>query len=288
MKIRCGCLLSVGAVAVASFAAFPEAAQAQTSDGWQYAEGPESCRAYRSFGEGENGVLLQLRTFGPGSAVEATIASSQVPREPRSVRMVELGWDGKGFENNQVGVLGSVDGVPSVTMLVAHRSVAAFGFYYENGVMVSRLDPAAETMQLRVVGNAPRELQMGPLEEPLRQLLECEAGLMERWGWGRGYSQRVATAPEMRDPQLWFYKAIVYPAVQNLNRVSSILQLRLKVDARGRVAECVVQSSPGSSLFGSKNCTGIRRLARFNPALDSQGQAVESYLQMSITFARFD
>jgi len=92
----------------------------------------------------------------------------------------------------------------------------------------------------------------------------------------------------MRDPQLWFYKAIVYPAVQNLNRVSSILQLRLKVDAGGRVAECVVQSSPGSSLFGSKNCTGIRRFARFDPALDSQGQPVESYLQMSITFARFD
>jgi hypothetical protein len=143
-------------------------------------------------------------------------------------------------------------------------------------------------MQLRVVGNAPRDLRMGQLVEPLRQLRECEARLMEKWGWGQDYNQRVATGPEMRDPQSWFYKAIVYPAVQNLNRVSSLLQLRLKVDARGRVAECVVQSSPGSSLFGSKNCTGIRRFARFNPALDAQGQSVESYMQMSITFARFD
>ena len=93
---------------------------------------------------------------------------------------------------------------------------------------------------------------MGSLEEPLRRLAECEAGLMDKWGWGRDYYQRVATAPEMRDPQLWFFKAIIYPAVQNLTRVSSFLQLRLKVDAGGRVAECVVQSSPGSSQFGGK------------------------------------
>ena len=286
MKTWYGRFVSLEAVALASLTAAPAAAQ--SSDGWNYAEGPEICLATRLYGAGENGILLKLRSFGPGSAIEATIAGSQVPNEPHGVRMVELGWDGKGFEDNQVGVLGSADGVPSVTMLVAHRSVAAFGFYYETGVMVSRLDPAAETMQLRVVGNAPRELRMGSLEEPLRHLMECEAGLMEKWGWGRDYAQRVATPPQMRDPQLWFHSAIVYPAVQNLARVSSILQLRLKVDARGKVAECVVQSSPGSSLFGSKNCKGLRKMARFNPGLDAQGQPVESYMQMSITFARFD
>jgi hypothetical protein len=289
MKTLCGCVLSLGAVAVASFAAAPAAAQVQASGDWRYSEGPEICRAYRSYGEGETSTLLQLRTFGPGSAVELAVAGSQVPREPHSVRMVELGWDGKGFEGNQVGLLGSVDGIPSVTMLTAHRPTAVFAFYDDDGWLgTSHLDPAAETMQLRVVGNAPRELRMGTLDEPLRHLAECEARLMEKWGWGRDYSQRVATPPEMRNPQSWFYKAIVYPAVQDLTRVSSILELRLKVDDEGKVAECVVQSSPGSSLFGSKNCAGMRRLALFNPARDAQGRPVESYMQMSITFARFD
>lgn len=286
MKALYACVLSLGAVAAASFA--PGAAQAQSSGDWQYSEGPEICRAYRSFGEGEDRILFQLRTFGPGSAVEATVAGSQVPREPHSVRMVELGWDGQGFERNQLGLIGTVDGMPSVSMLTSHRSVAAFVFYDEGAVAVSRLDPAAETMQLRVVGNQPRELRMGSLEEPLRHLMECEARLMDKWGWGRDYSQRIVTPPEMRNPQSWFYKAIVYPAVQDLTRVSSILELRLKVDAEGKVAECVVQSSPGSSLFGSKNCAGMRRLGLFNPARDSQGQPVESYMQISITFARFD
>ena len=176
-------------------------------------------------------------------------------------------------------------------MLTRHRPTSTWAFFYnEQAVVASTLDPAAETMKLRVVGDTPKELQMGSLQEPLRRLMDCEANLIVKWGWGRDwdYSQRFATHPEPRDPQQWFFKAIVYPAVQNLARVSSFLQLRLKVDAKGKVAECVVQSSPGSSLFGSKNCERISNLGRFKPALDSQGQAIEGYLQMSITFARYD
>lgn len=275
-------------VAASLFAA-PALAQVQPSEGWVYAEGPESCGASRQYGAGEDINRLQLRTYGPGSAVEVTVAGAHLPKEPHSARMVELGWDGNAFERHQVGVLGSVDGVPSVNLLTAHRPVSAFAFFFsKTAVAVSPLHPAGETAQLRVVGNAPSEVRVGSLQEPLRQLAECEARLMDKWGWGRDYDQRVATPPEMRNPQSWFYKAIVYPAVANLTRVSSLLQLRLKVDTNGKVAECVVQSSPGSSQFGSKNCNGLRRAARFNPALDAQGTPVESYLQMSITFGRFD
>ncbi len=287
MTIRRGGVL-LGVLGWASLAAGPAAGQAQSVGYWQYSEGPEICRAYRAYGTGDDSILLQLRTFGPGSVVETTVAGGQVPVQPHSSRVVELGWDGKGFEQSQVGVLGSVDGIPSVTMVTAHRSVSAFAFVFDRAEILTRLDPSATSMQLRVVGNAPRELQMGALEEPLHRLAECEARLMDKWGWGRDYAERVATPPEMRDPQSWFYKAIIYPTVQNFTRVSSILQLRLKVDAEGKVAECVVQSSPGSSLFGSKNCTGLRKLALFNPARDAQGQPVESYFQMSVTFARFD
>ena len=86
-----------------------------------------------------------------------------------------------------------------------------------------------------MAGRAPLELRMGPLVEPLRRLTECETGLMEKWGWGTDYAQRVATAPATIDPQNWFYAAITYPATARLTHLSSILQVRMKVDARGRV-----------------------------------------------------
>jgi len=285
--IRLG--LPFATAAAMTMTATAASAQRQPTGDWQYGGNAESCWAYREYGAGDTRGLLQLRSYGPGSTVEVTVAGPNVPKEPNSVRMVELGWDGKGFEDHQLGLLGSAGPIPSVSMLTAHRPTAAFVFFYsDTAVAVSPLDPAAQTMQLRVVGGEPNSLEMGPLQDPINRLEECEGGLMEKWGWGRDYAQRVATPPQMLDPQSWFFKAIVYPAVQDLKRVSSFLQLRLKVDANGRVAECVVQSSPGSSLFGSKNCAGIRKMGRFKPALDPQGQPVDSYMQRSITFSRTD
>jgi hypothetical protein len=289
MRKHLGRLLAPGLV-VAALPASPAAhAQAMhASDTWQYREESESCRAYRWFGTGQDRVALQLRSFGPGSAIETTVVSPQLPREPSSVRHVELSWDGEAFAGNQVGLLGTVGGIPTASMLLAHRSVSAFAFRDEGSTIVSSLDPASETMKLRVVGGTPMELQAGTFEEPLRRLADCEADLMEEWGWGRDYAQRVARGPVMLDPQRWFYTAITYPAVPLLKHMSSILQVRLKVDATGKVVDCVVQSSPGSGEFGSKNCDRMRRMARFSPARDSQGQPVESYYQMSITFALYD
>jgi hypothetical protein len=288
MRNQLARLLALGPVVAALMASSAVAQSTQSSEAWQYREEAESCRAYRWFGTGQDRVALQLRSFGPGSAIEATVVSAQLPREPNSVRHVELSWDGEAAVDNQVGLLGAVGGIPSLSMLTAPRSVSAFAFRDEGSTIVSPLEPASETMELRVVGGTPIELPAGTLEEPLRRLRECEAELMEKWGWGRDYAERVASAPTMLDPQRWFYTAITYPAVPLLKHMSSILQARLKVDANGRVVDCVVQSSPGSAEFGSKNCDRMRRMARFSPALDPQGQPIESYYQMSITFALYD
>lgn len=279
-------LVALGTCAVASLAAVP--ATAQASGGWQYNQDAESCLAVRRFDTGDGPVAFRLRSFGPGSAIEAMVVSPQVTDEPASVHPVELGWDGEEGVLDQLGLLGAANRIPTVTVLVAHRPVSAWLYYDQGMTLFSRLDPASESVRLRVVGDPPIELQTGSLEEPLARLEECEAGLMEKWGWGADYSQRVATAPVPDDPQSWFYKTITYPAVQLLNHVSSILQVRLKVDRRGRVAECVVQSSPGSPLFGSKNCERIRDMGRFTPAVDAQGQPVDGYMQLSITFAQYD
>jgi hypothetical protein len=277
----------LGAAATVGVAGAPAAAQSQPSREWRYHEDAEGCRADRAFGTGSP-ELVQLRTFGPGSAVEVTVVSAQIPSEPSTVRPVALGWDGKPPERSQLGLLGAAGRTPTITVLATNRPVAAFLYLDQSTVLTSRLDPAAQTMQLRVEGTAPVELQVGSLEEPLRRLTECEARLMEKWGWGPDYSGRVASAPEFIDPQLMFYKVIDYPPVESFRRVSSILELRLKIDAEGKVADCVVQSSPGSPVFGSKNCDSFRRFARFKPALDAQGRPIDGYLQLSITFARFD
>lgn len=282
--------LALGAILVGAVGSSSAFGQGLPPSGeWEYREEAESCRAYRAFGVGPERVLLQLRSFGPGSAIEAMVVSSALPNEPFSARLVELSWDDGEWDMFRSGMLGSVSGLPTVTIQLAHRPVSALfeGFTDKTVYFVSSLEPAAETMRLRVVGAAPIDLQTGPLEQPLARLMECEKVLTAKWGWGRNYQEGIASAPDMRDKDS-FYSVIVYPAAQLLNRVGGILQLRLKIDADGKVAECTVQSSPGSSLFGSESCKAIRRKVRYTPARDHQGRAVESLAQISITFARYD
>lgn len=274
---------------VAVCAACPGATQGMAPvTEWQLRQEAESCRVFRAFGGTDLG-FFQLRSFGPGSAYELTVANAAVPKQPAAARIVEVHWNGKPAEKTQVGLLGTVSSIPSLTMLAADREVTTFGFFVEErGTLISDLDPTSNAIEVRPLGSAAVALQMGSLAEPLRQLAECETGLMEKWGWGRDYSQRVPIQPKPIDPQNFFYNAIQYPAVQNLTRVSSLLQLRLKIDAAGKVAQCVVQSSPGSSVFGSLNCDRMRKAGRFVAARDARGQPVASYQQISVTFARFD
>jgi hypothetical protein len=263
-------------------------AQAEPSGDWQYTESNETCRAFREFGSGANRTVLQLRSYGPGSAIELTVANAALPQEPWSVREVEWGWDGRNNERSQIGLVGATSGMPSVTLLTQTRYGFVFAYgdqYYGLG---SPLNLSAETLQLRVVGDAPLALRMGPLEEPVRHMMDCELRLMERWGWGPDYAARVARPPELIETQQMFYKIIIYPATQHLTRVSSLLELRLKLDDEGKVTDCFVQSSPGSGLFGSKNCENFRKRGRFKPAEDAEGRPIPSQVQLSITFAMFD
>ncbi len=273
-------------VASASVAAQP----VDPAGEWQYREDAESCRAYREFGTGEDRISLQLRTFGPGSTVEARVASSELPSEPGSVRYVEVMHGGEQLDHEQVGLLGTVNGVPSVTLLLGHRRVSTFfkGLTDRTIYFASSLDASSEVMQLRVVDTGTITLRTGPMQEPLKRLAQCESGLMEKWGWGSSYLANIQSEPDLRNKDSFSDIIMLYPAAPLLNRVGSILQLRLKVGPDGRVKDCVVQSSPFSKLFGSESCKRIRRAARYTPALNLQGDAVESFAQISVTFARYD
>lgn len=289
MKRSVRTALGASAVIASSMSTAPAFAQLQPSGEWTYREDAESCRVYRAFGTGKDRILLQLRTFGPGSAVEAMLVGNSLPNEPGALRLVEVGWDGDWRDLKQIGLVGSIGGSPTLMMLISHRPVGAFleGFIERTMILVNSVDPAAETIQVRVVGGAPITLQAGSLQQPLEGLVECEAALMQKWGWSADYDSRIATPPEMRNAES-FYSVIVYPAAQLINRVGSLLQLRLKIGVDGKVTDCVVQSSPNSTMFGSDSCRRIQKVVRYTPAADAQGQPVESHVQLSITFARYD
>lgn len=60
--------------------------------------------------------------------------------------------------------------------------------------------------------------------------------------------------------------------------------MRITVDARGRVTECSVTSSSGSSSLDEAACEGMQRYARYDPALDAAGNEISSTMSQTIRY----
>nr|WP_294813993.1 TonB family protein [uncultured Sphingomonas sp.] len=65
-----------------------------------------------------------------------------------------------------------------------------------------------------------------------------------------------------------------YPTAAIRAGQSGVVGFTLKVDASGKVTDCVVDSSSGSSLLDSTTCTLLRARVAFAPARDEKGHAV--------------
>lgn len=277
--------------ALLTLVAVPARAQAlEPITEWQVRQEAESCRAFRVFGGNANPHLMQLRSFGPGSVVELTIGSNALPKDLYSGRELHVSWDGKEIQGRQLGLIGASGTLPTVTLQVDYRepTAALINSRFNNTMWyVSGIEPQAETFGISFVGIAPIVVHMGSLQAPLAMLRDCENGLMAKWGFGPEYLANLGKGPQLLKREV-LQPVMFYPAVMLLRRVGEYLQLRLKVDKTGKVTDCVTQSSPANPVFATDGCATLRKTARFSPATNKAGQAIDGFAQVSMTFARFD
>ncbi|MEL7445719.1 MAG: TonB family protein [Pseudomonadota bacterium] len=62
-----------------------------------------------------------------------------------------------------------------------------------------------------------------------------------------------------------------YPRRAETREIEGVVGVRVTVGTNGRVSGCTVSSSSGSSILDDAACKGMRRYARFEPALDRAG-----------------
>ncbi len=62
-----------------------------------------------------------------------------------------------------------------------------------------------------------------------------------------------------------------YPSKAKRERLQGRVALTVKVNAAGRAVSCTINKSSGHKVLDDAACLGMRRYARFNPALDING-----------------
>ncbi len=75
-----------------------------------------------------------------------------------------------------------------------------------------------------------------------------------------------------------------YPAEALRTRTEGTTGFRLTLSAEGRVTDCVIIQSSGSSVLDSATCGILRRRARFEPARDAKGEAIDSTFSSSFSW----
>ena len=75
-----------------------------------------------------------------------------------------------------------------------------------------------------------------------------------------------------------------YPSRAQREGTEGTVGVRVTVGADGRVADCSVTASSGSSVLDEAACTGMQRYARFDPALNAGGDPISGQWSTRITY----
>jgi len=75
-----------------------------------------------------------------------------------------------------------------------------------------------------------------------------------------------------------------YPPRAVRDEIQGRVGVRVTVGTNGRVADCSVTNSSGSSILDDAACAGMRSYARFKPALNDAGQAITGSYSTTIVY----
>lgn len=287
-------VLAASAAALAAiFAGHPvsagEPVHLAPSSPWQLRYDKEACRLSRTFGEGEQTVLLSLAKYAPGIGMEFIAVGA--PLRPDGNRFAYRLDPIRDADEKRHALFGTADDGQTVWQFTGElipRAVLAQidGGSEPGGLKAVETRTAEQTEAFTIVSGVrqPVSLRTGSLAKAMAALDTCLVDLVRSWGYDPEQLSALSTWPRPRShPRLWI-RATDYPDTAMRDNLAGAVRFRLAVDAEGKVSDCVVQAAYSDPAFREATCKALRHRARFTPARDAQGQPVEAYWVSSSLF----
>ena len=252
----------------------------------------ESCALRRIYSDGENSLMMEMRAFSPEGAMRFLLHG-----EDLRVRLRDFSYrvlpDTEDREYGQAFEV-SLDSGGAGVMFNGSLHTVAMAAQFENEEREGPL--SVEEQQARegeITGfyfpNAfadPVTINTGPLQAPMDAMRLCMDDLIGTWGIDADAHKSLTRRVEPVGRQQWTRRfAQAYPSIALARGAQASLHVRLIVNEAGRVDDCLVQSGVGLEVFNDTACNRLTRFARFEPALDAQGEPIKSYWTTSIIYA---
>ncbi len=283
----------------------------QPSSKWVLDYADNSCRLLRTFGEGDDKSTLVIERVAPGQALSMLVmgkpfAASRMARD-FTARFAPLddvkALNGSAALSSDEGKLPAIlwpymtfqktieVKVPTKEMREAmHRArkgerppaiEAAL-------MMQNRIEERTNASNVKAIEilrghEAQVVLDTGSLGTANRMMDQCARDQLSHWGVDPDTEDKIVRRPFAQSPMSWF-SYTDYPMESLRKNQESALQVRLLVDAEGKVTKCTPMTFVADEAFPKKVCEVFSTRGHFEPAELADGTKVPSYYVQRIQF----
>ena len=287
------------ALALSTLAATParadDAPSLAPSSPWNLVYDDDSCALRRTFGSGRDQAYLEFRRFAPGWGLQTTLASRRpLGKSHPNVRYRftdDEEWRNPGIalsislEDGLKGVIIEPSLAEPPAEVDAITNGAERDAYFQSfDYRAFEKQQAAAIDSLTVRGLGPEfTLRLGKLEAPIGALQDCVDELMTHWNID---VEAHKTLTQRAWPVNWSAgsRMLDYPPKMERQRMPGLVNVRLAIDATGKITGCRIQMPLSDPAFEESSCADIQHAFEFEPALDKDGKPIASYWTTRVIF----
>ena len=116
------------------------------------------------------------------------------------------------------------------------------------------------------------------------ELTKCVADLNALWTMTPDRLSRIVTPAAPLKPLTSLFSSGDYPMQAMYEHNTGIVGVRMMIDEKGVVANCVTTETSGSAILDAMACYVLRTSAKYRPALDAKNQPLRSFADQRINW----
>jgi TonB family protein len=226
------------------------------------------CTAARTYGSAEEPVVLAFRPSVAENMVRLTVLrSGRASAARHSAVTVE-------FSGYKVPGTGLSFPTKDRKQVVSWIHIGAETF--------ERLKSAGE-VAIQIGREAPLRFSLQEMPAVVNTLVDCNDDLRQHWNVGDASSVKITRPPTPVNSSEWFSPGD-YPRKAIDESASGTVPFILMVGVGGAVEDCGIEGSSGNASLDATGCVRLIERARFEPALDENGNSVRSVYRSRITW----
>ncbi|WP_165853472.1 energy transducer TonB [Aurantiacibacter aquimixticola] len=264
---------------------------------WNLVYDDDSCALNRLFGEEGQRVLLSLRQFAPDEALTTTIASDDFRRRGQR-RPATIGFlpdaEPERFQRPMpVETDNFGEGVMvQLSMLNDRQRGLSSELMNNQDLPLIVSDDSRDAREAEIYGLQVSDvfrqdvfLETGSMHPAMNAMRQCTDDMLVQWGVDVAAHRSLLRKVQPLEMDRWVRNIQArYPRNLAANGEQGVVRIRLSVSNEGSPTDCAVQSNFNNPTFDETACRELMDHARFEPALDRNGDPIDSFWQTSVIY----